>query len=55
MGGYKKIVSPAMRDPGNVEHLVLDNAIYLPPLLLPATQNGQQLFQVLKTLTINDE
>jgi hypothetical protein len=44
-----------MRDPGNVEPLVLDNAIYLSPLLLPATQNGQQLCQVLKTLKTNEE
>ena len=39
----------------DIKPLVLENAVHLSPLLLSAAQGGQQLCQVLKTVTIDDE
>jgi len=39
----------------NVEDLVLKNAIYLLPLLLPAAEDGVHHFPMLKTLEIDDD
>jgi hypothetical protein len=48
-------VSRMMREMGNVETLILENAAHLIPLLLPTTQGDQNPCPTLKTLTIDDD